>query len=176
MQHSIHELVKKVRNPLLNPSFIFKRLFESQNIDQPKSTLNLNHYLHPSLDPAAQWLEHSICRLHASTETLLSRYGVEIMDRQVEMLRISECAMLSFGMFASIARSSRAYCIGLQHSDFEMLMSSAFAYDAMSAIKRRAVAIREGPYITNDMNHQKVAKQLFKSNGYFAVHPLTRNF
>lgn len=169
-------MIKKVRNPLLNPSFIFKKLFESQNIDHPKSTLHLNHYLHPSLDPAAQWLEHSICRLQSSTETLLSRYGIEIMDRQVELLRISECAVLSYAMFASIARSSRAYCIGLQYSDFEMLMSSAFTYDAMNKIKRKAIDIREGPYITNDMNHQKVAKQLFKANGYFAVHPLTRNF
>lgn len=173
---NLQDIVRKVRNPLLNPSFIFKRLFETQSVENPKSTLSLNHYLHPSLDPAAQWLEHSVIRLQTSTETLLSRYGVQIMDKQVEIMRLSECAVLTYAMFATVARASRAYCIGLQHSDFEMLMSSAFSYDSMRAIKQRALDMREGPYMTNDMNHQKISKQLFKSKGYFAVHPLTRNF
>lgn len=173
---NLQEVVRKVRNPLLNPSFIFKRLFEMQSVENPKSSMNLNHHLHPSLDPAAQWLEHSIVRLQTGTETLLSRYGVEILDKQVEIMRLSECAVLTFAMFASVARASRAYCIGLQHSDYEMLMSSAFSYDSMRAIKQRALDMREGPYLTNDRSHQKISKQLFSSKGYFAVHPLTRNF
>lgn len=160
----------------MNPSFIFRRLFETQNIDDPKSTMNLNHFLHPSLDPAAQWLEHSVVRLQLATETLLSRYGVQIMDKQVDIKRLTECAVLTFAMFASVARASRSYCIGLEHADYEMLMASTFSYDGMRTVRQLVVDMQEGPYMTNDLNHQKISKQLFKSKGYFAVHPLVRNF
>lgn len=161
----------------MNPAFIFRRLFETQhNIDEPKSDLNLNHFLHPSLDPAAQWLEHSVVRLQSATETLLSRYGVQIMDKQVEVKRLTDCAVLTFAMFASVARASRAYCIGLQHADHEMMMASTFSYDSMRVVRQCVGTMQEGPYLTNDMHHQKISKQLFKSKGYFAVHPLMRNF
>lgn len=77
-QETLHHVVSKVRNPLYNPAFMFRRLFDSQNIDQPKCTLQLNHYLHPSLDPAAQWLEHSVLRLQAATEITLTRHGIQV--------------------------------------------------------------------------------------------------
>lgn len=160
----------------MNPSFIFKRLFETQNIENPKTSLNLNHHLHPSLDPAAQWLEHSILRLQTSTETLLSRYGMEALDKQVEIQRLSDSAVLIFAAFAAIGRASRSYCIGLQHADFELITANAFSFDAMQAVKRRAIEIRDGPYLSNDANRQKIAGQLFKAGGYFATHPLKRNF
>lgn len=128
------------------------------------------------MDPAAQWLEYSIIRLQIGTETLLTRNGVQVMDKQVEVLRLSESAQLVYAMFASVSRASRAYCIGLQHSDYEMLISSAFCFDAMKTVKRLVTDINEGPYLTNDINHQKIAKQIFKAKGYFSVHPLKRNF
>lgn len=176
VQSLLHEEVKKVRNPLLNPSFIFKRLFVTQNIDAPKSTLNLSHSLHPSLDPAAQWLEHSILRLQTSTETILTRYGLQAMDKQVELRRLAESATLIYATFATVARASRSYCIGLQHADFEMVAANAFALDTMQRVKQLAVEMRDGPYMNSDMNRQRLAGQVFKSGGYFAVHPLQRNF
>lgn len=168
--------MKKVRNPLLNPSFIFKRLFETQNIENPKSSMQLNHYLHPSLDPAAQWLEHSILRLQTSTETLLTRYGLEVLDKQVELQRLSESAVLIYAAFAAISRASRSYCIGLQHSNHELLTASSFTFDMHQTVKQLALEIRDGPYVSNDMNRQKITSHLFKTGGYFAVHPLQRNW
>lgn len=175
-QASLNEVIKKVRNPLYNPSFIFKRLFDMQNIENPKSSLNLNHQLHPSLDAAAQWLEHSILRLQNGTETLLSRYGMEVLDKQVDLQRLSESAVLIYASFAAVARASRSYCIGLQHSDFEVIAANSFTFEASQTVKRLAFEIRDGPYLSNDASRQKLAGQLFKMGGYFAVHPLQRNF
>ena len=161
---------------MLNPSFIFKRIFDQQSIENPKNTLNLNHYLHPTLDPAAQWLEHSILRLQAATENVLSRHGAQILDKQVDIQRLSVCAIQIYAMFASIARSSRAYCIGLQHSDYEMLIASSLSFEGMTLIKKISLDIRDGPFVTSDSHYQKIAKQLFKNKSYFPAHPLTRNF
>lgn len=75
-----------------------------------------------------------------------------------------------------MARASRSYCIGLRHADYEMLAASTFTFDAHLEVKRLAQEVRDGPYLTNDVNHQKVAAQLLRSGGYFAEHPLLRNF
>lgn len=168
--------VKKIRNPLFNPSYIFKRLLENKNIENLKSTIHVNYYLHPTLDPAAQWLEHSILRLQIGTELLLARHGVQILDKQIEIRRLSECAILTYAMFASVSRASRSYCIGLQFCDYEMLISSTFSFDGMTQVRQLVRDINEGPYLTNDMNHAKVSKQIFKEKGYFSKHALTRNF
>lgn len=160
----------------MHPSFTFKRLFDNKNIENLKCTIHVNYYLHPTLDPAAQWLEFSILRLQIGTELLLARYGVQILDKQLEIRRLSESAILTYAMFASISRASRSYCIGLQHCDYEMLMSSAFSYDGMINVRQLVRDINDGPYITNDMNYVKISKQIFKENGYFPTHPLTRNF
>lgn len=175
-QLDIHETVKKVRNPLMNPGFIFGRVFERRNYENPKLILKLNHSLHPSLDPAAQWLELSILRLQLGTEQLLSRHGPEIVNKQVEIMRLAECGILVYAMFCAVSRASRAYCIGLRHADYEMLIASAFCLDGCEKVKSLIKEIAEGPFLTNDHNYEKIAKQLFKSKGYFLEHPLTRNF
>jgi hypothetical protein len=43
-------------------------------------------------------------------------------------------------------------------------------------VKRNILDVDNGPIINNDLNYKKVAKQVFKSRGYFAEHPLARNY
>lgn len=176
LQLNINETVKKVRNPLMNPGFIFGRMFDRRNIDAPKLTLKLNEDLHPTLDPAAQWLETSIARVQMVVEILLTRFGPEVIQKQIDIIRLADCAVLLYAMFASISRASRSYCIGLKNSDYEMMVANIFCLDSMERIKILTHEISNGPYITNDMNHQKVAEQLFKAKGYFLEHPTTHNF
>lgn len=179
LQHSgmhIHEMVKKVRNPLFNPSFIFKRMFEDTNIENPKITLNLAHHLHQTLFHPAHWLEHSIQRLKIGTETLLSRHGTDILKKQMDVERLSLAAIHTYGIFACLARASRSYCIGLQHSDIELIMAATYSFDAMKLIKSQVTEIHQGSSYVNDLQYQRIAEHLFKFKGYFAPHPLTRNF
>jgi hypothetical protein len=43
-------------------------------------------------------------------------------------------------------------------------------------VKRNILDVDDGPFINNDFNYKKVARQVFKSHGYFAEHPLSRNY
>ncbi|CAO1353360.1 unnamed protein product [Diamesa serratosioi] len=179
LQHagmSIHEDIKKSRNPLENPGFIFSKFFKPSPIDNPKQVLNLQYNLHPSLDPAAQWLEFSIIRLQAATEILLGRYGPQVIDYRIEVARLSDMATLCYGMFASVARASRSYCIGLRNSDYEMLLASAICLSASDRVKAIAIDITKGEFICNDNNYKKIGKKVMESKSYFPVSPVTRNF
>ncbi|XP_055390028.1 complex I assembly factor ACAD9, mitochondrial [Condylostylus longicornis] len=173
---SLHENINKQRNPLYHPKHMINKFFQSTSIDFPKTNIFLNEHLHPSLEPAAQNLEHSIYRLFACTEILLTRYGSEVVQKHSEIKRLAEMATLVYATFACLARSSRSYCIGLKLSDFEILLASAVAQNARDRIKELAKEIEQGPYITNDVNYQRLSKKLLESKGYFSENPLTYNF
>lgn len=172
----MYETVKKVRNPLFHPSYIFKRLFTGQSFDKPKKFANLEHYLHLSVKPGVDAMELSIVRLHLLSEFLLGRYGTEIYQHQVDLQRLAEVATLCYAMFASVARASRSYCIGLRYADFEMHTATSICSHATERIIHLAEEIQHNQFFSHDVAHEKIGKQLFKSKGYFLEHPLTRNF
>lgn len=51
--------VRKYRNPFFYPKFIFTKMLQQrrQQMDNPKLSLGVQDYIHPSLSISAQWLE-----------------------------------------------------------------------------------------------------------------------
>jgi acyl-CoA dehydrogenase family member 9 len=169
-------MVTRVRNPMFHPRYILGKLFSGKSIDEPKSTLKLNYSLHPSLDPAAQCIEYSTIRLQIGAETLLSRYGAEVVDKTNEVMRLTDAVVILYAMYATTARASRSYCIGLSNADYEMLMANTFCLEGAEKILALVKDIDRGAYQLNDYNYDKIGKKLFESKKYYLEHPLTRNF
>ncbi|KAF4533144.1 hypothetical protein B566_EDAN007955 [Ephemera danica] len=175
---NLAETVKKLRNPLMNPGFILKKLLErrKQAKDRPKLTLGLNGFLHPSLEGASRQLEYSVLRLQYAVEILLSRYGNDVMNHQMELKRIADVAIDIYGSTAVLARASRSYCIGLRNAEHELVLATTFCQDALNRIKINIKEIELGSGGTQDVSYKKIADKIFECNGYCAEHPLTRNF
>ncbi|XP_055844455.1 complex I assembly factor ACAD9, mitochondrial [Episyrphus balteatus] len=173
---NIGETVMKSRNPLFHPGHIFSKFMESSSLENPKSKLRLGEALHPSLEPAAQCIERSVTRLQMAAEILLTKYGQEVVQKHIEIYRLAEIVSHIYAMFASASRASRAYCIGLKLSDYELLLALTICAEGEAKVKTLAYEIFEGPYLNNDHNVNRLTKQVFKSGGYFSEHPLTFNF
>lgn len=171
-----HETIRKDRNPAMNPSHVISRIFEKNSIDNPKQFVNLEHFMHPSLDGAAHWIEFSIMRLKLATECVLSRHGSEVIGRHIELIRIADIAILIYAMLATSARASRAYCIGLRHAEQDIYLANAFCQEAQEKVLVLAKQLEQGQFITNDANYGALARYLFKQKEYFFEHPLTKNF
>lgn len=172
----LNEVVKKERNPLNHPAFVFSRIFKQTSIQNPKKKFHLDGFLHPSLDPAANFLESSILRLNAAAEILLARHGSLVVEHSVEVARLAEAAILCYAMFASVARASRSYCIGLRNAEQEIHLTSFFCYDGAAKVKEIALDIDKGEYGTSEHTFKLVGEKLIESNEYHLVHPTTRNF
>ncbi|XP_044259371.1 complex I assembly factor ACAD9, mitochondrial [Tribolium madens] len=174
----INDTIKKIRNPFYYSSYIFKRMWTHRRIaeDNPKLNLFLHHYLHPSSISAAQHLEYCVLRFQYATETLLARHGAEIIHKHQDLRRLANAIIDIYAMVACISRSSRSYCIGLQHADYEMVLANAFTFGALERVKSNLNKIIDGAISTNDENYRVVAKRLFELKQYYPVHPLTRNF
>ncbi|GLV44016.1 Enigma [Carabus blaptoides fortunei] len=181
LQHAGMELndnVKKLRNPFFFPGYVVKKMFEQrrQAADDPKLNLDLEGYLHPSLTLSARWLEYCVLRLQYATESMLIRHGPQVVEQHMELKKLADVAMDVYAMISVLSRASRAYCIGLQNADYEILLANAYCLDARERVKQKVLEISRGPYATNDINYQKLAKRALKFNGYFAEHALTKNF
>uniref|UniRef100_A0A182PBI0 Acyl-CoA dehydrogenase/oxidase C-terminal domain-containing protein n=1 Tax=Anopheles epiroticus TaxID=199890 RepID=A0A182PBI0_9DIPT len=171
-----YETIKKDRNPAMNPSHVLSRLFEKTSIESPKKFANLEQYFHPSLEPAAHWLELSIVRLRLATECVLSRHGVEVIERHLELGRLAKIATLIYAMAASASRASRSYCIGLRHAAQDVHLANMFCRESSEKVRQLAIELEKGPYMTSDDDYNVVARNLFREKRYYFEHPLTRNF
>lgn len=170
------ENVTKNRNPLDHPAFSFGRLFRQVSIENPKKKFNLEEYVHPTLAPPANFLEFSILRLHAAVDILLARHGAAVVEHTVELAKISQAATLCYAMFASLARASRSYCIGLRNSDQDIRLCSFFCYDSSEKVKKIAKEIDHGEYATGEHTFKTVGEKLIETKQYHLEHPTTRNF
>lgn len=164
------------RNPLFHPAHIFGKFLQSSSIDNPKTKMRLSEHLHPSLEPAAQCVEQSVARLQMCVELLLTRHGSNVVERHNEILRLTDMITNIYAMFCSVSRASRSYCIGLRLADHELLTASTICTHGNDLVKTLCTEIFNGQYINNDNNLHRLAKQVAKSRGRFAEHPLTYNF
>ncbi|KAI4458750.1 acyl-coa dehydrogenase [Holotrichia oblita] len=181
LQHagkSLADTIKILRNPFFNPGIILKRIWTQKRHveDNPRLTLRLHEYLHPSCMQAAEFLEYGVFRLQFATETLLSRYGPEIVNKHVELSYLSECISDIYVMTAVLARASRSYCIGLRHADIEMDIAMAFVAKAVERVRNNVKKIWNGPYNTADERFMKIGEYAIKQKEYFPSHPLVKNY
>ncbi|XP_017038824.1 complex I assembly factor ACAD9, mitochondrial [Drosophila ficusphila] len=168
--------VKKSRNPLFHPGHIFGKFLDTNSIDNPKTKMQLSEHVHPSLEAAAQCIEHSVARLQMAVELMFTRHGNAVVERQSEMQRLAEVGTTVYAMWASVARASRSYCIGLPLADHELLTATAICSQGRDRVHTLCNEIYGGNFVNNDNNLVRLSKQLAKSKGYFPVHPLTFNF
>lgn len=111
-------------------------------IEDVKQKYFLSDYLHPTLMEAVTELEYSIQRVRFSSEMLLNRYGDSVNERLVEIHDLGEAVLQCYAMFASLSRSSRAYCIGLRHSKYETVAAGCLVQAFSRKILKMALQIK----------------------------------
>ncbi|KAF9414603.1 hypothetical protein HW555_007532 [Spodoptera exigua] len=153
------EEVKQIRNPLMHPTFIFKK-----EKDDPKLTLYLAEYLHPSLKQPSEQLEYCVLRMRFACETLMARHGVKISSAYTELGRLAEAATEILVMSAVLARASRAYCIGLRNADMEMKLAACFVEKTRDKVRKLIKEIDDGEYLNLDHFTTQFGRKALDSN------------
>lgn len=175
-QQNAYEEVKKRRNPLLNPGYITKLIFQGVNIHEVKETLNLKEQVHQGFDPYVKRLEESIIRLRIAAKNTISRHGRKITEKQCDIARLSEIAIQCFIMFSTISRASRAVCLQIPEAGNEHLIANCLSQTGGLRVQSIAEELENGPYYTFDEYYGIVSKMLIRTKKYFPAHPLTRFF
>uniref|UniRef100_A0A1B6GAU8 Acyl-CoA dehydrogenase/oxidase N-terminal domain-containing protein n=1 Tax=Cuerna arida TaxID=1464854 RepID=A0A1B6GAU8_9HEMI len=175
---TMNETVGKLRNPFDYPNFIMKRLFtlRQHTKDNPKLILKLYEQLHPSLKDSANELEYCVLRLQYAVTVIFTRYGTDVVNQQIELMRLADAAIRIYAMTAVLARASRSYCIGLKNAQSEV----KYAIKICSAYKRIVQTelndLISGLVISGDVYSLNFGPEIFRNHGYFLEHPLERSF
>lgn len=168
--------IRKQRNPLFNAGHMLAKFMDKSTIETPITKMSLKDNLHPSLEPASMCLEHSIARLGMCVDILLTEHGANILEYHNDIYRLTDMVTTIYCMFASAARASRSYCIGLQYADDEITTASLICYNGRNKVKSLAMEIWEGRYANNDDNLRNLANRIANRKGAFFEHPLAYNF
>ena len=118
----LRDLVKKLRNPFLNPGLLLGKTLQRwrQSNDLPQLTLKLDGFVHPTLERSAKHLEYCVHRFQYIVEIMLQRYGADITNRQLVLKRMADIAIDIYAMTAVLSRSSRSYCTGIRNAQAEV--------------------------------------------------------
>jgi len=181
VQHAgkaLSAMVKKLRNPLMNPGFAINKGVEMmmRNNKNPSLKLGLGGHLHPSLRISSDQLEKTVLRFQMATEAALTRHGKKITEKQMELRRMADIVIDLYAMTAVLGRASRSYSIGLPNCDHEIKLAASFCYDAAARSNRAIDELLEGDVGTQDIVLKQIAETMFANGGYCASHPLKRNF
>lgn len=137
--------------------------FTNETIEEVKQKYFLDDFLHPTLKEAATELEYSILRVQYSSEMLLNRYGDSITERPTEIHDLGEAALQCYAMFASLARSSRAYCVGLRYSKYETVAAGCLVQAYSRNILKMALEIKHNQSGYRDL-HKVITEYVLRKH------------
>ncbi|KAK0181817.1 hypothetical protein PV327_000011 [Microctonus hyperodae] len=172
LSNQIGTRVRNLRNPSLNPMMTLKKIF---TLEKSKK-LYIADNLHPTLQPIAESLEYGINKLRNSLEIILINNGCQVLERRMDLKRISDAVTYLFVIAAVIARASRSYCLGMRDSEKELKIAQVFGYILYQKIEQLIKELNDGNYVNGDTLIKEISDNAFEDNAYFIEHPLARNF
>lgn len=175
LQYAGKEMQKDVkigRNPTLFPKFHFLKSFRDEQ-SQPLD-LCIPDNLHPSLGQAGRLLESSVTILKHSIMDSLTEYGSEICKQHNTLKYLSEIVTLTYVTTASLARSSRSYCLGFKNAEADRWLADAIALESHRSVERYGQAITNGDVYHISTRWKAIVDFIYHSKKYFADDPLKR--
>jgi len=180
----IGQNLNKLRNPFMNPLFIFRQVVmnhrlakaASRNKKSPEYFFLWEH-VHPSLNEPSSILEQCAIKFMLAVKSALISEGRTAVDSQYSFRNLSDIAMHIYAMNSVLARTSRAYSIGLKNANHELNLVSLQCYESKNRVNEafeRIVSSQNGMGIENI--RLTAAEHIFRANGESTVHSLSRNY
>lgn len=166
------------RNPLLHPKRAFKSIFKSYiNWEDDVDYQNLIcEHCHPILSESAENLERTILSFGRLIQDTLTKWGAEIDEKQMNLVRTADFALNLYVCSAVLARTSRSISIGLRSCDIDGFMTTSIVNEINKSLADLTDALNRSPYGNNDANLMQIAKGMVHEKKYPAQHPIARNF
>lgn len=97
------------------------------------------------------------------------KYKKDVVDQQLSLKKIANCAIHLYAMVAVVSRATRALENKYPTADHEALLANAFCKEASDFISSELRHLKSG-YTDKDI--KAIAEQIFSHEEYAATHPL----
>ncbi|KAA3678198.1 uncharacterized protein DEA37_0005440 [Paragonimus westermani] len=180
----IQEMVAKLRVFKKHPILILKRVLELRGrrrgwyahrvgagpkVTEGGASRALKDHLHPNFAKIATSLAVLCQRFQSISEELLVAHSAAIMDDQMYLVKLADCATDLFLAGVCLGRASRAISIGVHLHDYEIRLATTFAKLACKRIESNL-----GDFFDLHRDKHRIASELLAHRGYPVSHPLTR--
>ncbi|CAH3170212.1 unnamed protein product [Porites lobata] len=177
MQHAgkqYQEMLKFLKNPFSNSEFIVdfasKRLLYFLGL---KGNLQgIASVAHPLLADSAKKLEENVADFGRISETMLTKYGKNIIEEQLLLKRMADACINLFAMTAVISRATRSINQGLSSASHEVLLTNTICTNKFNMNNALFKEVKSGSKRNGDDNLKKIATDVFRNGGCVAPHTL----
>ncbi|TGZ52174.1 hypothetical protein CRM22_010680 [Opisthorchis felineus] len=129
----------------------------------------LKDHLHPNFALTATRLAVLCQRFQSLVEASLIYHKASILNEQMILARMADCAVDLFLVSVCLGRASRAISIGIHLHDYEVRLATTFAKVAFQRIEAN---LNDLPGL--DRDHHRIASEILARRAYPVAHPLTR--
>ncbi|XP_022119259.2 very long-chain specific acyl-CoA dehydrogenase, mitochondrial isoform X1 [Pieris rapae] len=146
----LRELQRAFKNPAANLGLIFseagRRATRAVGLQKP---VGLDALVAPTLRPVAKHLARSALDFGACVESVLLKYGRDVVDEQLVLNRLAAAAIDATTSAAVLSRASRAVRLGLPSADHELRLAEAWTEEATERMARLPDALAPRTLVRN---------------------------
>lgn len=125
----LKELQKAFKNPTANLGLIFKEFSHRAIRSVGLGGSDLSQHVDPTLKDSAKLCAESIDIFGRTVESLLIKYGKNIVEQQFLLNRLADCAIDIYAMTVVLSRATRSINNKLDSADHERLMAQAWCIE-----------------------------------------------
>lgn len=146
-----------------------KQVGAGAKVTEGGASPDLKNHLHPNLADSATKLAHLCQRFQSLSESLLLKHRGGVVDEQLALGRVADCAIYLLLIPICLGRASRSISIGVHLHDYEIRLANAFARFAFRELESTLLFPQE-----LDRDRHRIASEVLARRHYPASHPLTR--
>ncbi|XP_017776154.1 PREDICTED: very long-chain specific acyl-CoA dehydrogenase, mitochondrial [Nicrophorus vespilloides] len=169
----LKELQNAFKNPTANLGLIFeeasKRVVRTVGLSSPPS---MDYLVHKDLTPSASLVSKGIDTFGQSVESVLIKYGKNIVDEQYILNRLANAAIDIYTSAVVISRASKSLNENISTAQHEKLMAEAWCLEASERVTQNLKTISSGKNLDNFTKLSTIAKTVCENGGTVQLNPL----
>lgn len=168
----LRELQKAFQNPAANLGLIFKEASKRASSYMGLGGVDITNLVEPSLADSAKLCGENIDQFSQSVESLLIKYGKNIIHEQFLLNRLAEAAIDIYASSCVLSRASRSIKQNLPTAEHEKLMTEMWCVEANDRVKINLRKISSGAFHSNIDRMAKISKSSFEVHDIVHNNPL----
>uniref|UniRef100_A0A336M2Q0 Very long-chain specific acyl-CoA dehydrogenase, mitochondrial n=1 Tax=Culicoides sonorensis TaxID=179676 RepID=A0A336M2Q0_CULSO len=169
----LKELQRAFKNPTANLGLIMKesskRALRTVGIG---GGLDMTGLVDPKLADASKLCAESITNFGRTVESLLIKYGKNIVDEQFLLKLLADSAIDIYAMASCLSRANNTIKLGLDSAEHERTMTEAWCVEASDRVQTNLRKINSPMFVQNYVKMAQISKNVCSNQGVVQMNPL----
>lgn len=168
----LKELQKAFQNPATNLGLIFKEASKRASSYIGLGGVDMTNLVEPSLQESAKLCGENIDMFSRAVESLLVKYGKNIVNEQFLLNRLADSAIDIYAMACVLSRATRSIKLDVPTAEHEKLMTDTWCVEANDRIRINLRKIHSAEFTENAKRMAIISKNVCDVHDVVQNNPL----